>query len=185
VNYAFYERWVGVRYLLLCQPVAESVKWLGESPGFWVQTFVLFVSAVAALWLIKSSTKIEKRRATIDLVLHQQHDAAFQDARVWLNKMREEKMELSVFASKPDSAEYKHIMLVLNTHEFVASGIREGAFNEDTYKRMRYSTIRNDWKSLCAFIKDFRIIHDNRETLFQDFQWLNSKWEKSALASDR
>jgi hypothetical protein len=166
--------------------LAEPTKWLGETLGFWIQTLILGISAVAAVWIIKASSKQEKRRATVDLVLDQQHDVAFHDARVALNKMREAgDTKLSRFASQPDSLEYKNILMVLNTHEFTASGIRQGAFDEKIYKTMRFSTIANDWKSLCAFIFDFRIIHGKKETLFQDFQWLNDRWEKKPLKADR
>ena len=165
-------------------PVAEPARWLGETGGFWVQTSVLAVSAIAAIWIILANTKQEKRRATIDLVLEQKRDATLKEARALLTRMHEShETNLSKYLDKPESEEYRAILLVLNTHEFVASGIREGAFDKKTYKRIRFSTLRKDWDALCAFVMEFRRVRNSR-TLFQDFQWLNSRWEKKPLEAD-
>lgn len=164
--------------------VPEPTKWLGETVGFWVQTAVLAVSAIAAIWIILANTKQEKRRATIDLVLEQKRDATLKAARSALTKMHEAgEKNLSKYLDDPECDQYKAILLVLNTHEFVASGIREGAFDEATYKRIRFSTLRKDWDALCAFVLEFRRVRGSR-TLFQDFQWLNGRWEKKPLKAD-
>jgi hypothetical protein len=74
-------------------------------------------------------------------------------------------------------------MRVLNMHEFAASGIREGAFCEKTYKRIRYSTVRKDWSALCGFVMEIRKRRAS-QTLFQEFQWLNERWAKDTLKAD-
>ena len=58
-----------------------------------------------------------------------------------------------------------------------------GPFHEKTYKRLRYSVLKKDWGALCGFILEFRRTHGS-PTLFQDFQWLSSRWEKKPLQAD-
>ena len=165
--------------------VPESSRWLGETVGFWIQTLILAVSAGAALWIIKANTKQERRRATVDLVMDQKRDVALRAARSIVTKMHEQQeSNLAKYLEDTESEQYKAILLVLNMHEFVASGIREGAFDEYIYKRLRYATLIKDWEILCAFVMEFRRAH-SISSLFQEFQWLSDRWRKDPLKTDR
>jgi hypothetical protein len=163
---------------------AEPARWLGETKGFWVQTFILTVSAVGAVWIVAARGSQEKRRATVDLIIEQKRDTALTQARHLLRKMHDSgEKNLAKHLEKPESEEYKSILLVLNAYEFVACGIRAGAFHEETYKRLRYSMLCKDWQALCGFILEIRR-SQHRPTLFQDFQWLSAKWAKKPLKED-
>lgn len=83
----------------------------------------------------------------------------------------------------PASEECKSIIEVLNAYEFIASGIRQGAFDEATYKRLRYSNVVKDWNILCAFVLELRN-NKGSTTLFQDFKWLASRWQAKPLKPD-
>jgi hypothetical protein len=165
--------------------VAEPCKWFGETAGFWIQTSVLAVSAIAAVWVIRASKTQEKRRATIDLIMDQKRDPNLVVARKKIIAMHESgEKNFSRFLSTPASDEYKNILLVLNAYEFVASGIREGAFDEYTYKRLRYFNLIRDWNALSAFVTEFQ--NSKRSyTLFQDFAWLGKRWMNKPLKADR
>lgn len=165
--------------------IAEPTKWLGETIGFWIQTSVLAVSAVGAIWIIKASKNQEKRRATIDAVVDQKRNKELQDARLLIQKLHETgEKNFSRYLANIDSPEYQAIVLTLNTYEFMAVGIRAGALDEKTYKRLRCSTLLKDWEALCAFVVDFRRAK-GRASLFQDFQWLNDRWVKKPLKTDQ
>jgi len=164
--------------------IAEPFKWLGETVGFWIQTSVLTVSAIAAVWVIRASKTQEKRRATIDLIMHQKRDANLVVARKSIMAMHESgEKNFSRFLSTPTSAEYVNILLVLNAHEFVSSGIREGAFDEYTYKRLRYFNLVLEWNALSAFVQEFQKLKGSN-TLFQDFAWLGRRWVNKPLKAD-
>ncbi|MGB6599380.1 MAG: DUF4760 domain-containing protein [Candidatus Acidiferrum sp.] len=157
------------------------MKWLGETIGFWIQNLILTISAVAGIWVIKSSKTQEKRRATIDVIMYQKSDAALQAARKVVLKLHESgECNFAKYLENTASEEYKSILLVLNGYEFIASGIREGAFDKKTYKRLRYSTVLRDWGNLCAFVLAFRRSKKIDE-LFQEFEWLNEEWKDSPL----
>lgn len=164
--------------------IAEPWKWLGETLGFWTQTVVLFLSAVGALWIVKARGTEEQRRATIDLICHQKNDEKLVAARDVMHKLHDAgEKNIARYMSSPDSAEYKSILLVLNAYEFVASGIRQQALDEKTYKRLRCFQLMRDWDALCGFILEFRRAK-SINTLFQDFQWLNSRWVRKPLKAD-
>lgn len=133
-------------------------------------------ASVSLKQLVVANTKQGKRRATVDVVL--------EHARALVTKLHESGVKnISKYVKDPECDQYKAILLVLNTHEFVACGIREGAFDEDAYKRLRFSTLLKDWDILCASAMEIRQIRQS-PTLFQDFQWLNERWQKERLNAD-
>ena len=164
--------------------------WLGETEGFWVQTGALFLSALGALWIVVSRSLSEKRRATVDLVLHQMGDKELITA-IKLVLDLSQNGNLARFASQPTANEYLAIIKVLNTFEFVAGGIRENAYHEGIYKRMRSSTTLKIWESLSGFVQDFRNLRAKQDhvtdlkTLYQDFEWIAERWKKDPLKSTK
>ncbi|WP_218966857.1 DUF4760 domain-containing protein [Snodgrassella alvi] len=67
------------------------------------------------------------------------------------------------------------ILDVLNNHEFMAAGIKEGAFDEEIYKCMKRSLIIKDWEKLELYVRALRK-REQRDRLFSEFQWLAEKW---------
>jgi hypothetical protein len=163
---------------------AEPIKWLGETIGFWIQTLVLAVSAIAGIWIIGASKKQEKRRATIDLVMDQKRDQVLVAARRLIMALHEGgENNFAKYLEDHTSEEYKAILFVLNAYEFVGSGVREGAFDEDTYKRLRHANVLRDWDNLCPFVLAFRK-QKGIKALFQEFEWLVKRWRKNPLKAD-
>ncbi|PIT07246.1 DUF4760 domain-containing protein [Snodgrassella communis] len=71
--------------------------------------------------------------------------------------------------------ENQAILDVLNNYEFMAAGIKEGAFDEEIYKRMKRSLIIKDWEKLELYVRALRK-REQRDRLFSEFQWLAEKW---------
>jgi hypothetical protein len=164
--------------------VVEPTKWLGETMGFWIQTALLAISALGAVWIIKARGTQEKRRATVDAIIHQKAESKLRDARAVIRRMHENKEKnLAKHLENPTSEECIAIIEVLNAYEFIASGIRQGAFDEGTYKRLRCSNVLNDWQILYAFVQEMRNSKDS-STLFQDFKWLAARWRGKPLKAD-
>src|SRR6266852_3117467 len=164
------------------QTVTKATGWLGETTGIWFQTGSLFLSAIGALWIVFSRSRTEKKRATVDLMLHQTKDKTLMDAKKKILELHESGQEnFACFLQEKDSGqknsdEYDTIIKILNNHEFVAAGIREGAYAESLYKRMRFSAIIRDWEALAGFIAEFRRQHNTYST-WQEFDWLAKKWK--------
>ena len=170
--------------------VATAFKWLHEFSLIFgelcVQNLILVGSAFIGIWTLGSSSRQERRRATVDLVLNQLQDEPIMAQRQTLRQLIETKRDLPAILDLPTSPapapERVAVLTILNLHEFMASGVREGAFDEKTYKRLFYTMVVDHWKHLSSFVVKYR--DEKGETLYQDFQWLAKKWEKNPLRSD-
>jgi len=162
------------------QTVTKTVGWLGETWGFWIQTGALLLSAVGALWIVLSRARSERKRATVDLMLHQTQNKHLMDAKKKILELHESGSKFSQYLQDKNSPEYDILITILNTHEFVAAGIRKGAYSESLYKCMRCSATLRDWKACEGFIAEFRRQH-NADTIWQEFEWLAKKWKKRPL----
>jgi Domain of unknown function (DUF4760) len=161
--------------------ITETTKILGETPGFWIQTGALFLSAIAAIALIYESSLAERRRAMIDLVVTQNQDEKLAAARQHILSLHEEKTQnFAKFLEDRTSQDFQRIMMVLNNHEFIACGIKRRALDEIMYKRMYCSAVLRDWQSCSGMVAELRR-STGKETLFQDFEWLVNRWIKDPL----
>jgi hypothetical protein len=161
-----------------------KILYLGETVGFWIQTGALFLSAIGALWIIVSRERSERRRATIDLVIHQKTDPNLQEAKRHILALHDSHAQnLSRYLENRDSPDCKNILLLLNNYEFIAAGIRESALDEEIYKRVQYSVLVKDWDALSGFVMEFRRT-EGRPTLFQEFEYIAKRWKKKRLKAD-
>ena len=160
---------------------AKTVLWLGETAGFWIQTGAFLLSAIGAVAVIYYNNLAARKRATIDLVMHQKSDNRFMEARKKIKLLMGNENECCAkYFKDHNSDEYKAILEVLNSYEFVASGIRETAFDESIYKRMQYSIVTSDWDSLHGFVAEIRN-KNNAQTLYKEFEWLAMRWKDKPL----
>lgn len=127
---------------------------LGQPIGYWIQTVAIVASAIFAGWQIKALRKQNnnndiqwRQRATIDAVMADRKDANLIQSRRAYAKMKQDKTNFDAIGGAPllENEEANHAILdILNNYEFMASGIREGAFDEDIYRRMKQSLIISD-----------------------------------------
>jgi hypothetical protein len=173
--------------------ISKTVGWLGETWGFWIQTGAFLLSAVAAsialfynarqVHLLRTQTETSERqaksRATVDVVLHEKSDNEFTAARKKFAELRESGKSLTQYAcaKAPEfQEENSSIMKILNQYEFMAAGIRTGAFDEEIYKRMKRGLLIRDWKSLKAYVEELKNQY-GRSELYVEFQWLAERWD--------
>lgn len=162
------------------------ILFLGETIGFWIQTVAIVVSALFAgtqlLALRKQNLSNDlqwKQRATIDAVMSDRKDSGLIQARRLFAKMKKQNENFDALGSNPllDNEEKNHAILdILNNYEFMASGIKENAFDEEIYKRMKRSLIIQDWDILEIYIQALRK-KEKRPKLFCEFEWLAKKWK--------
>lgn len=158
----------------------KAVGWLGETWGFWIQTGAFFLSAAAAVAVIYYNGKQARTRALIDLLLHQKADAVLVAAADAVFAMQRAGEQLSLHVADRDGEKYKQILLVLNNREFIAVGIREGAFNESVYKELQCSNVLKLWDALNGFVAELRR-QEGKDTLFQDFERLATRWKNKPI----
>lgn len=155
----------------------DAAQFLGESIGFWIQTGAVFLSAVAAVYIIYHNGKLAKRRALIDLIIQQKSDEKLIEATREIYTLSKAGNHLSQLV---DSDKEPTILRVLNNQEFIAVGIRKGAFDETVYKEIQCSNVLKLWTATSGFIQEVRKI-DGKNTLFQDFENLAKRWEKNPI----
>jgi hypothetical protein len=168
------------RLALDCQVLTDGTVICEQTYGFWIQTGAIVVSALAAIGLLFYTLAIARKRATVDLVMQQKLDKDLVDARNKFRPLRRKETSFISYADNPDAPQNKFLQIVLNAREFEATGIREGAFDEKIFKRMVYNTVIKDWDSLKPYVMELRRKR-NHQTLFQEFEWLATRWEKNPL----
>jgi hypothetical protein len=158
----------------------------------WFQNAILAVSAAIAILTISTSSRHERRRATVDIVRDQQKDEVLIAARATIRSLEGAtgKIDFGPILAEKDSKNLRAIYDVLNSYKFMASGMRTGAFDENTYKRMYYNTVVTHWEMFRGFIEAYRekykkenpgVSSLNADTLYQDFQSLATDWSKRPL----
>lgn len=157
----------------------DAAVWLGESVGFWVQTGALFLSTLAAVYVINHNGRLAKKRALIDLIIQQKSDTVLTEAIQRVYHLHECGNHLSSLVGS-DTEDRRTLLKVLNNQEFIAVGIRMSAFDEKVYKQMQCSNVLKLWAATSGFIHEIRKI-DGKSTLFQDFENLAKKWERTPL----
>lgn len=159
--------------------------YLGETVGFWVQTGAIVVSALFAGFQVKSLRKQNtsndlqwRQRATIDAVISDRKDRGLIRSRRLYARLKSQCTNFDALGSTPllENEKENHAILdILNNYEFMAAGIKEGAFDEEIYKRMKRSLIIQDWIILDIYIQSLRK-QEGRPKIFCEFEWLAKKW---------
>ena len=160
----------------------DVVLYWGETIGFWIQTVAFVFSAVGAILIIYRNDRQARKRATIDLVLHNNTNTELNEAKKKIASYHAAGTNLSQYACKDlsEKPESQYMMTLLNNYEFIASGIKEGAFDEDIYKRMNRSVLIRDWEAMNSFVVELRKIF-KKDTIYSEFEWLNNKWKNSEI----
>jgi len=145
----------------------------------------VLISAAVAVCAIAYNGKMARIRATIDLVMHQRQDRELVKARKKVLSLHHSNAQFSKFALLEHSGteENEAILAALNAHEFVAVGVREGAFDEKTYKRLRCSSLVRDWRALETYVAEFRKTR-RLPTLYQEFEILAKRWIADPLKTE-
>ncbi|MDX8399003.1 MAG: DUF4760 domain-containing protein [Gallionellaceae bacterium] len=191
-----------------CNTLSNGTVLCEQAVSYWggIQTAAIVVSAAAAIWMIHSMNalakvraeedrdaaiaraevdrEVSRRRATVDLVLHQKRNLILVEAEKEFYKLEKAGVNFTAFACDSSKTENNCIIEVLNNHEFVASGLKDGAFDEESYKRMMHSIVTKDWELLKAYVTELRSSRKHH-TLFQEFEWLAEKWKADPLKPNK
>lgn len=153
-----------------------------------IQTAAFVISALAGVYVIYHNGKLAKKRALIDLIMQQRADEDLNKSLRRVYELTHSSERLSKFVDLSSSnasdksfpEDRAHILKVLNNQEFIAVGIRMGAFDESVYKELQCSNVLKLWNATSGFVYELRKI-ENRNTIFQDLERLANKWEKKPI----
>jgi hypothetical protein len=177
-----------------------------ESIGYWVQilqTVAIILSIVvtgfyarkailsngqSAKEMMRHNQDMTRQRATIDLLLHENQDQELIAAKQIVIALPDEAsfikyLEPSLCADEQSKREKASIAILLNRYEFVALGIKTGAFEEQIYKSLKYSDTIDIWNKAKPMVMELRR-QKGRDTYYQEFEWLADKWKKEPLQTN-
>lgn len=171
-----------------CQQIAKTVGWLGETWGFWIQTGAFLISAIAGVAVIYYNGKQGRTKALIDLIIQQKTDHKLLEATALVFHLHRQNTQFSRYVTpdlRPEEkATREAIIMVLNNHEFIALGIRQGAFDERIYKRMQCSNVLKVWDAARGFVHEVRRM-EQKDTFFQELEKLAERWKKSPIKPNK
>lgn len=153
--------------------------------GLLIQTVAFVISAVAAVAVIYHNGVLAKKRALIDLIIQQRSDDQLSQAtKTVFDLASANDKQLSAYVSPNGDEKHQEIraaiLKVLNNQEFVAVGIRLGAFDEKVYKELQCSNVLKLWRATSGFVCELRK-QTNHNTIFQDLEKLAQRWEKAPI----
>ena len=125
-------------------------------------------------------------RATLDIVLHSQHNQTYLDKRQIFIKIRDQDGGIAKYTSVANSNddECAAIREVLNFYELIAIGIDIGIVDEEMYKRYYRMTVISDWEACESFILQLRRNEQKRRGMqeeppfYVEFEKLAKSWKR-------
>ena len=123
------------------QEAIRAVAWLGETWGFWIQTGAFLLSALAGVAVIHFNGKQARTSALVNMLTLHKSDKDLVAATKRVNALQSSGILLSRHVNTPTDMR-EDILKVLNTHEFIAVGVRMRAFDESVYKQMQCNAMQ-------------------------------------------
>lgn len=158
--------------------------WLSETYQLWhtygsdIQNGAVVLSAIAAFYIIADARRTAKRRATLDLILHQESDTDLIEERTNFNNIKAGDIKPSSFG-KPDrkgTPEAETIRKILNIHELTAVAIQERVMDECVYRRWFNGTYIADYEATKDYIVEARKTYSNPK-VFREFEETAVRWK--------
>lgn len=143
---------------------------------------MLVLQALVVWFAYKAIEKHEttaKKRAIVDLIIKQREDERLSNIYLKIYSLLKSHKRVSE-ECRNDKEFENDIFYALDTLEFIAVGIRLGAFDEDVYKQLQCSKVINTWNSVAALVMDLRE-EKKSSTLYQDIEQLAERWKANPL----
>lgn len=161
----------------------QIFSWI-ESHASGIQALFVSLSAISALYIYWSNSRSQRRFALLTVLVKKQDDGVIADIGKRVRKLYSENgNSLKTFVDRDDD-DRKAILTLANHYELMAIAVHKGAFDEETYKSMEYTTVIRNWNILKDFIEESRTQHGN-QTWFQDFEKLAKRWKDKPLKTVR
>lgn len=169
-----------------------------ECEGFWdclgvslgsgvTHSLLLLLAVVVAVISVRSAKATARRKQSADLLLHNRKDAELVKALRCVAELHD-KGDGSIrgLANKGSATtdQSQLIRYALNHWEYVSVGVQAGIYDEDMLLKASFNTVVTLHKNVSPFIDGLREIH-GRDTLYQEFRWLATRWEEKGLAKKK
>lgn len=164
--------------------VVDNVVLCLEPAGYFASqpltAYLLIISIFVALAALYFNQLVSKKRATIDIVMHDSVSKEVNDAKADISELKSCTIYEISNTFESDMEKRKSILLLLNHYEFMAVGANNGAFDKGLLQQMKHSSIVSTYKRLKPCIERVRET-EGRDTLFQDFEVLATAFDNKRL----
>lgn len=164
----------------------EASLVLGESLGFWVQSFAIILTALFAAWAVYSSRQLTQRKNSADVIFNSKNDEKLRAGIKVICKLNNNPdIEISKYAYDLTNDTHMQddataINYVLNYYEYVAVGVKERIYDEAILKKSSYTTLVHMYEFCEPYIKNIRR-QNQRPTVWCEFEALAKKWQNSPI----
>lgn len=142
---------------------------------------VLTLTAISALWSVHSQKSMSKKRATIDLMMKMKQDPQMEGVYLILSRVNGSSTEsMEKFAYKDSdvcSNERENVRYLLNYHETICAGIKNGIYDEEIIRDSRLSVMIMTFKFSRQYIAKVRELN-RTSTAYEHFEAQISRWRK-------
>lgn len=173
-----------------------------------IQTFIIGISAIVAVFTIVSARSVSREKATLEIILADNKDRdlieSHSDLLLFLKSPKKFYKEYNDKNDLPQSEDVdiidlpailkkdkdaltpaqenimRKMLTVLSRHEFYAIGINNGLLDERLFKRMSCSNFIQLWEQVSPAVNQMRT-QNNKDTLFKDFELLATRWKANPL----
>lgn len=158
------------------------IEWKDAAPI--LGAIIALVSVTVAFFAFRYTRSVNRRRATLDMVLKTFIDDAGRSrynsfkSIMERHKSCDDPLNIMTFSDPdaPVSDERRQLRDQINEYELIALGIRKGVFDEKIYKLWFQNQFIRDYESLEEFISKVR---EKRPSVFCEFVRLYTRWKKS------
>jgi Domain of unknown function (DUF4760) len=165
--------------------VADIWSWISYNAAP-IQTVAVVVSAVAAFLVIWHNGKVERRKATIDLIAKTFFDGeihnSYQVFKDIFIKREADPSSSSIISleSLATKENQKHddsecLNQVLNQYELISLSIKQKALDEQFYKQWFFTQFTKDYQKTLPFINALRK-YFNLPTIYCEYTSLAERW---------
>lgn len=155
-------------------------SWRDAAPA--LGAILAAASAIVALLVFNYTRRMNRRRATLDMVLKTFMDDAGRERYAKFKKLmerhkdRSDELDILKLASpdSPITEERETLRSQINEYELIALGIRRGLFDEKIYKLWFQNQFVRDYESLKEFIA---VVREKRPSVFCEYVWLYTRWK--------
>ena len=127
---------------------------------------------------MESDSRMARLRATVDVARVELADRelleAFEVCAKWREKGAHELVKLARGYPEPIK-DHSALIRVLNNYEYIAVGIKTGAFDKELYKNLKQSIVVRDWAALQPYVKVLRIRY-KRPKIGKELEDLAKEW---------
>lgn len=145
------------------------------------RTFIVLAGVAVAVYSLRESRKIARRKQTADTLLQSRTDDQLRNGIQLIRQYHEGEKNIRCLGdANGDKEELFSILYVLNYYESVAVGIAEDIFDDAMWRKSQYSQVVKLWSHVMPLVHHLRTTR-SQPTMYQELEGLAKRWMDNPL----